>query len=401
MSLKGGATMKKIMTIFTLVAMLIMAVPMTASAYVEGGIPPDVTTPEEPKDHGNDGMYFKETGFNVAGDFWYYWRDHGLDLGHEGVSFSESLALFGYPITRAFEEKFEDGSARWVQYFERARFEIHEENKGTEFYVLLGHFGRDIMAKYEWPSDVTDPASPKGGDCMFFEETAHNLCGDFMFYWLKNGGLMVFGYPIGEPTNQTFDNKTLWVQYFERGRMELHEDNKGTPYFVLLGHFGREVLEMRMGKGEGHKPAPPAQTPDHKPAPPTSALPPSGESSCVVVHEYQLRDLTEISADIEFLHVQFWWEGVPERETLFPPGRYTIPTEWSEGKLRGMVWELGGSNCTADAALRDHLNPSMDRRVAGGVNHAGYLHWTWLVEQEIVSVAWQPNPVPTVPNILP
>lgn len=306
MFLKGGATMKKIITIFALIAMLCMAmaIPMTTSAYVEGGIPPDVMDREDSKDHGPDGMYFEEIGFNVAGDFWYYWRDNGLDLGHEGISFQESLALFGYPITRAFEEKFEDGATRWVQYFERARFEIHEENRDTEFYVLLGH-------------------------------------------------------------------------------------------------FGKEVLEMRMGKDEGHKSSPPAQTPDHKPAPPTPEPSPSGENNCVVVHEYQLRDLTEISADIEFIHVQFWWEGVPERETLFPPGRYTIPKEWNEGKLRGMVWEISGQNCTAEVALRNHLKPSMNRRVTGGVNHAGYLHWTWLVDQGIVSVAWQPNLVPTIPNILP
>ncbi len=271
--------MKKLIFVVVVTAMLIMAMAIPTTTSATGTIAEDVTACDVQTASTDDQHFFNEVPgicYLVAGDFWYQWRGTGMDFGDEGVSFRESLALWGYPLSRAFEQKLEDGSSRWVQYFERARFEFYPENVNT-------------------------------------------------------------------------------------------------PYVVQQGHFGRFVLQMGIG---GNTPLP-------------------GEAECVVAHEYQLKDLTQISADREFLHVQFWWEGVPERETLLPPGTYPIGSDWT-GMLQGMVWELGGPNCTAEVALRDYLAPSIQRRM-----NAGYLHWTWLVEQGIVSVAWQPNPVPTIPDILP
>ncbi|MEX2426103.1 MAG: hypothetical protein WD401_04990, partial [Thermomicrobiaceae bacterium] len=93
----------------------------------------------QPRSNGNGvGEFFSETGHNLGGIFQDYWRSHGLEFGDNGVSFRESLALFGYPIS----EEFTDPDTGLVtQYFERARFEHHPEHDGTEYAVLLGHLG--------------------------------------------------------------------------------------------------------------------------------------------------------------------------------------------------------------------------------------------------------------------
>src|SRR3712207_2352300 len=78
-----------------------------------------------PAQAADDQQCFDETHQCVSGRFLQYWRAHGLDMGDTGISFRESLALFGYPISPEFTQRLEDGNARAVQYFERARFEYH------------------------------------------------------------------------------------------------------------------------------------------------------------------------------------------------------------------------------------------------------------------------------------
>jgi hypothetical protein len=46
---------------------------------------------------------FSETGFSLRGRFLQYWRTHGLEFDDYNISFEESLALFGYPITDEFD----------------------------------------------------------------------------------------------------------------------------------------------------------------------------------------------------------------------------------------------------------------------------------------------------------
>ncbi len=89
----------------------------------------------------------------------------------------------------------------------------------------------------------TDPAEPVDG-CAYFEETSHNLCAPFDEYWASNGGLPVFGYPKTEAADEVnLDlGEEFLTQYFERERMEYHPENEGTPYAILLGRLGNEVL---------------------------------------------------------------------------------------------------------------------------------------------------------------
>ena len=80
----------------------------------------------------------------------------------------------------------------------------------------------------------------------YFAATGHSLSGEFLAYWLDNGGLAIFGYPLSEPFVEVSptDGKPYLVQYFERARFELHSEN-APPYDVLLGQFGRRILASR------------------------------------------------------------------------------------------------------------------------------------------------------------
>ncbi|HUZ02867.1 MAG TPA: hypothetical protein VMU89_21205 [Thermomicrobiaceae bacterium] len=89
---------------------------------------------------------FKETGHRVCFGFLDYWKSHGLDLGDSGISYRESLALFGYPIS----EEFVDLQTGLVtQYFERAVFEYHPANTAP-YKVELRRLGADLLVLRGW-----------------------------------------------------------------------------------------------------------------------------------------------------------------------------------------------------------------------------------------------------------
>jgi hypothetical protein len=113
------------------------------------------------------------------------------------------------------------------------------ENKGTPYEVLLGTLGRDFHPAE--PSVAQQP-SPT----LYFPETGHNLSGKFKEYWEAHGGLFVNGFPITEPAmekNPT-DDKQYLVQWFERSRLELHPENAGAQYEVLLGLLGVQLTQL-------------------------------------------------------------------------------------------------------------------------------------------------------------
>ncbi|MEM8535016.1 MAG: hypothetical protein AAGF95_29540 [Chloroflexota bacterium] len=186
---------------------------------------------------------FPETGRTLRGPFLNFWEQNG------------GLAVFGFPLTEAQTEvNVDDGQAYLTQYLERQRFEYHPENAGTPYEVLLGRLGvvdaeqRGLLDNEAFqPTTIVDE-----GNCRYFAETGHNLCGAFWGYWQAQGlefgdtgvsfreSLALFGYPISE----TFtDPETgLTTQYTERARFEYHPDNP-TEFQVLLGRLGAELVE--------------------------------------------------------------------------------------------------------------------------------------------------------------
>ena len=166
-------------------------------------------------------VYFSQTGHTLSDQFLNFWRENG------------GLSIFGFPIS----EPFDQGGFK-VQYFERARFELHPEFAGTPYEVELALLG----TRFAQNLTQIDPFQPRTAlpdwqdtpDRDYFAATGHYLSYGFKSYWESNGGLAVYGYPISEETSE---NGRV-VQYFERARFEYWPEHKGTPYEVQLGLLG-------------------------------------------------------------------------------------------------------------------------------------------------------------------
>ena len=226
------------------------------------------TAPESPQGQPADAYFFPETRHAISGAFRQYWEKNG------------ALMRFGYPVTSVFES----GGLR-VQYFERARFEYHPENKppyDVELGLLTAYLtqGRNFPRGVEItptqtptprPSPTASPTqtplsgtpdprvtpSPSPSPTLtpspsptpepttaYFPQTGHNLSGAFLQYWKTKGGLASYGFPISEELREVnqADGKEYTVQYFERARFEYHPENAGTDFVVLLGLMGLETV---------------------------------------------------------------------------------------------------------------------------------------------------------------
>jgi len=165
----------------------------------------------------------------LEGAFARYWAANG------------GLTRFGLPLTPALRDP-RSGDLT-VQYFERARFETPPEAPARDF-VQLTLFGSAALGNR--PERAAPPAVCDV-DYTPFVETNHTLRGTFLAYWLANGGLSIFGYPLTEELRETSasDGREYMVQWFERARFEYHPEYAGTAYAVLLGQLGREALADR------------------------------------------------------------------------------------------------------------------------------------------------------------
>ncbi|MCX7623549.1 MAG: glycoside hydrolase family protein [Thermomicrobium sp.] len=96
--------------------------------------------PQPPPEKPQPGeRYFPETGYVVRDPFLRYWEQNG------------GLARFGLPISPEFREvNPSDGKEYMVQYFERARFELHPEAAGTPYEVQLGLLGAQALQTLGW-----------------------------------------------------------------------------------------------------------------------------------------------------------------------------------------------------------------------------------------------------------
>jgi hypothetical protein len=104
--------------------------------YPKGNFPPTLEIGTE-----QPCQVFDQTGYKICGRFLEYWRANG------------GLSQFGFPVSPLLQEQNDpppagDGKTHPVQYFERARFELHPENNAP-FDVLLGLLGvEQYKARY-------------------------------------------------------------------------------------------------------------------------------------------------------------------------------------------------------------------------------------------------------------
>ncbi len=163
------------------------------------------------------------------------------------------LFIFGYPLTTALEEQLPDGRTRFVQWFERARLEIYSDNPNAIHVATLG---------LELRGFVNDPVPYQDG-CLYFDDTQQPLCEPFLSFWLNHGieidgvpgysfveSIALLGQPIATPRYELHGRNSAGIfltQWFERGRLEYHPENAGTPYQVLPGRVGMELYSQLQG----------------------------------------------------------------------------------------------------------------------------------------------------------
>lgn len=117
-----------------------------------------------PKSATADCKTFAQTQHAVCGRIWEVWRQYGLEFdGAAGISEAESLALFGLPLSGVQTERLSDGKEYQVQWFERARFELHPENAAPYdvLFGLLGNETRDHVPAAA-PTDLPIVGAPSG-----------------------------------------------------------------------------------------------------------------------------------------------------------------------------------------------------------------------------------------------
>lgn len=195
-----------------------------------------------------DCQTFKETGKTVCGRFLTYWKEHG------------GLMQQGYPISSELKEVSDvDGKPYTMQYFERAVFELHPENKPPHD-VLLSLLGT-MFYKQKYPNGAQElPPDTRADAGLYFKETGKSVRGLFLDYWQKNGGLAQQGYPLTNLVREKseLDGKEYVVQYFERAVFELHPENP-PPHNVLLSQLGTMQHKRKYGNA-GPQPGKPLQT---------------------------------------------------------------------------------------------------------------------------------------------
>lgn len=162
-------------------------------------------------------QYFAETGHTVAGPFYTFFKARG------------GLDIFGYPRTDAFPE-----GKLTVQYFQRAKMELHPENR-EPYKVQLALLG-DLLDRGMPPISAAEIPSPKDPYRRYYKGTGHTISYAFLTYFDANGGLDTFGYPISE---LVIVNGFV-TQYFQRARVEWHPELGG---IVLLGLLGDEYID--------------------------------------------------------------------------------------------------------------------------------------------------------------
>ncbi|GAB4581106.1 MAG: hypothetical protein Fur0022_38530 [Anaerolineales bacterium] len=187
---------------------------------------------------------FPETGHTITGEFLAFYQQ-----------IPNPELIYGYPITEQMTSK--DGLL--VQYFQKARFELHPERAEGER-VQLTPLGR-LMYK----PGVPFPFTKNPAICRSFE-TGFDVCYSFLEFFDRLGGVAQFGNPISEVE----EREGRLVQYFEYARFEWHPDSVsagltqevqitylGRQFFDLLkedpallwpveGNFGQDIVSMRV-----------------------------------------------------------------------------------------------------------------------------------------------------------
>gem|GEM_PF-3364127 len=197
----------------------------------------------------------------ISGRLLEFWENNG------------GLAVFGYPLTNPETLSTTDG-AFTIQYFERARLELHPE-LAPPYDVLLGRVGAEHLqlTGQIWRMQQAEEAIPA---CQYWAETQHNVCGPFLATWQARGPqldsdpaltdaerLALWGLPLTDVVPVTTADGTVLTQWFERARFEQQPDGS-----ITFGLLGAELLSLSIPAAIEPTPEPlPAAAVEPTPAP--------------------------------------------------------------------------------------------------------------------------------------
>lgn len=166
-------------------------------------------------------LFVKETSHNIHGAFLAFYDSHNGPV------------IFGSPLSEAFIE-----NGALVQYFTFARLEFVPSNP-EPFRVLPGLLGMTY--------GITDPPvqsivipSQNDPNFKYFPETGLIVGFAIKDYWLAQGGMEIIGYPVSQ---LRYENG-LFVQYFQRARLEWNPADLG-PNKVRKSPVGQTVLDKK------------------------------------------------------------------------------------------------------------------------------------------------------------
>jgi len=180
-------------------------------------------------------QFFPDTGHWLSGAF--------LDAY---LAADNPKLVYGSPITDAFES---EDTQLTVQYFERARFELHLDALNKQ-QVIKTPLGKSL---YKPGKEVLIPENNRG--CQVFPEShGYQVCYTFLRYFNRHGKAAQFGYPISNLEIQ--DDR--FVQYFELARFEWRTENLpwervvlsdlGRLYFDEIGENPERLYPTTQGK---------------------------------------------------------------------------------------------------------------------------------------------------------
>lgn len=169
-----------------------------------------------------DGMFFKDSGFWVRGEFLTYYK-----------AAPDPVRQFGNPISDAMPDPIRPGIQ--VQYFDRARMD-YDPTKPAGQRVSLAKLGQ-ILRNESKPGDALDFSS-NTTMCRTFANS-HHVCFAFLQFYDRYKGAAYFGQPISE--TEILDG--MLVQYFEKARLEWRPDLPAGERVVLtaLGQLDYDI----------------------------------------------------------------------------------------------------------------------------------------------------------------
>jgi len=107
--------------------------------------------------------------------------------------------------------------------------------------LLMLTFGPAFFATSE-PAPLPNTCATETGKCVR---------GLLYAYWTANGGIARDGLPLTDEFDETgADGTTHRVQYFERARLEYHQEAINTPAVVQMGLIGQEQFAARYPMGK-------------------------------------------------------------------------------------------------------------------------------------------------------